>query len=66
MVSIGVKPRADLAVQAGLEIGQHGGIRVNEYLQTSDPNIWAVAADDRQHKRPFPYPDYALPDLQIG
>ncbi|MBT3812052.1 MAG: FAD-dependent oxidoreductase [Gammaproteobacteria bacterium] len=42
MVSIGVKPRAELAVQAGLEIGKHGGIRVNEYLQTSDPNIWAV------------------------
>jgi NADPH-dependent 2,4-dienoyl-CoA reductase/sulfur reductase-like enzyme/rhodanese-related sulfurtransferase len=42
MVSIGVKPRVELAVQAGLEIGKHGGIRVNEYLQTSDPNIWAV------------------------
>ncbi|MEO1883256.1 MAG: NAD(P)/FAD-dependent oxidoreductase [Methyloprofundus sp.] len=32
MVSTGVKPRAELAVQAGLEIGQHGGIRINEYL----------------------------------
>ena len=42
MISIGVKPRAELAIQAGLEIGSHGGIRVNEYLQTSDPNIWAV------------------------
>ncbi len=42
MVSVGVKPRAELAVQAGLEMGEHGGIRVNEYQQTSDPNIWAV------------------------
>jgi NADPH-dependent 2,4-dienoyl-CoA reductase/sulfur reductase-like enzyme/rhodanese-related sulfurtransferase len=42
MVSVGVKPRAELAIQAGLEIGVHGGIRVNEYLQTSDPSIWAV------------------------
>ena len=42
MVSVGVKPRAELAIQAGLEIGAHGGIRVNEYLQTSDPSIWAV------------------------
>ncbi|OQK18152.1 CoA-disulfide reductase [Methyloprofundus sedimenti] len=42
MISIGVKPRAELAIQAGLEVGSHGGIRVNEYLQTSDPNIWAV------------------------
>lgn len=42
MISVGVKPRSELAEQAGLEIGDHGGIRVNEYLQTSDPNIWAV------------------------
>jgi len=42
MVSTGVRPRAELAIEAGLEIGKHGGIRVNEYLQTSDPNIWAV------------------------
>ena len=42
MISVGVKPRAELAIQAGLEIGVHGGIRVNEYLQTSDPSIWAV------------------------
>ncbi|MGR9000341.1 MAG: NAD(P)/FAD-dependent oxidoreductase, partial [Gammaproteobacteria bacterium] len=42
MVSIGVKPRAQLAARAGLELGQHGGIRVNETMQTSDPHIWAV------------------------
>lgn len=42
MISVGVKPRAELALQAGLELGEYGGIRVNEYLQTSDPHIWAV------------------------
>lgn len=42
MVCIGVTPRTELAVNAGLELGELGGIRVNEYLQTSDPNIWAV------------------------
>lgn len=42
MISVGVKPRTELAIQAGLEIGELGGVRVNEYLQTSDPNIWAV------------------------
>jgi NADPH-dependent 2,4-dienoyl-CoA reductase/sulfur reductase-like enzyme/rhodanese-related sulfurtransferase len=42
MVSIGVKPRAQLAALAGLDLGQHGGIRVNETMQTSDPHIWAV------------------------
>lgn len=42
MVSVGVKPRSELAQQCGLKIGDHGGIRVNEYLQTNDPSIWAV------------------------
>ena len=38
MISIGVRPRAQLAARAGLELGQHGGIRVNETMQTSDPS----------------------------
>ncbi len=42
MISVGVKPRIELAQQAGLEIGELGGIRVNETMQTSDPAIWAV------------------------
>jgi rhodanese-related sulfurtransferase len=42
MISIGVRPRAQLAARAGLELGQLGGIRVNETMQTSDPSIWAV------------------------
>jgi NADPH-dependent 2,4-dienoyl-CoA reductase/sulfur reductase-like enzyme/rhodanese-related sulfurtransferase len=39
---IGVRPENKLAVEAGLEVGPRGGIRVNDYLQTSDPNIYAV------------------------
>jgi len=42
MISVGVKPRAQLAKQAELEIGEHGGVRVNDHMQTSDENIWAV------------------------
>jgi pyruvate/2-oxoglutarate dehydrogenase complex dihydrolipoamide dehydrogenase (E3) component len=42
MISIGVRPRAKLAAQAGLELGLLSGIRFNEFMQTSDPNIWAV------------------------
>ena len=42
ILSIGVKPDTRLAVQAGLKIGEAKGIRVNEYLQTSDPDIYAV------------------------
>lgn len=39
---VGVRPENMLAVDAGLEIGPRGGIRVNEFLQTSDPDIYSV------------------------
>lgn len=42
ILGIGVRPETTLAKAAGLEIGDHGGIRVNEQMQTSDPKIWAV------------------------
>ena len=42
VLGLGVKPETKLAREAGLEIGALGGIRVNEHLQTSDPDIWAV------------------------
>jgi len=41
LTNIGVRPNIMLAQDAGLEIGPHRGIQVNEYLQTSDPNIYA-------------------------
>jgi len=42
ILSIGVRPDTKLAREAGLEIGGRGGIVVNEHLQTSDPDIYAV------------------------
>lgn len=42
MLSIGVKPNIELAKLADLEIGETGGIKVNEYLQTSNSDIYAV------------------------
>ncbi|HEX2927790.1 MAG TPA: CoA-disulfide reductase [Ruminiclostridium sp.] len=42
IMGIGVKPEVKLAVGAGLTIGKSGGIYVNEYLQTSNPYIYAV------------------------
>lgn len=42
LLSIGVRPNTALAVQAGLELGEARGIRVNDYLQTSDEHIYAV------------------------
>jgi NADPH-dependent 2,4-dienoyl-CoA reductase/sulfur reductase-like enzyme/rhodanese-related sulfurtransferase len=40
--AIGVKPENALAKAAGLELGITGGITVNEFMQTSDSNIYAV------------------------
>ncbi len=40
--SIGVRPETKLAKEAGLEIGETGGVKVSETLQTSDPSIFAV------------------------
>lgn len=42
ILSIGVRPDVRLARDSGLEIGETGGIWVNEYLQTSHPDIYAV------------------------
>lgn len=38
----GAKPNVELAQKAGLEIGETGAIAVNEHLQTSDPDIYAI------------------------
>ena len=41
IVAVGVRPNTELASAAGLELGTSGAIAVNEYLQTSDPDIYA-------------------------
>lgn len=42
ILSIGVRPENILAIHAGLPVNDRGGIQVNEYLQTSDPYIYAI------------------------
>src|SRR6185503_4275414 len=42
VVAVGASLRTDLAKSAGLELGTRDGVLVDEYLQTSDPNIWAA------------------------
>lgn len=42
LLSIGVRPNTELATGAGIELGEMRGIRVNDYLQTSDEHIYAV------------------------
>jgi NADPH-dependent 2,4-dienoyl-CoA reductase/sulfur reductase-like enzyme len=42
ILAIGVRPDVKLAQDAGLELGQRGGIKVDEYMRTSDDSILAV------------------------
>lgn len=42
IMAIGVRPETKLAAEAGLQLGELGGIWVNEQMQTSDPAIYAV------------------------
>ncbi len=42
ILAIGVRPDTKLAKTAGLAIGDQGGIRVDEHMRTSDPDIFAV------------------------
>ncbi len=42
ILALGVRPDTTLAKAAGLEIGERGGIRVDEQMRTSDPDIFAV------------------------
>lgn len=42
VLAVGVTPNTKLAKDAGLEIGERGCIKVNSFMQTSDPDIYAV------------------------
>ncbi|MEN9448257.1 MAG: Coenzyme disulfide reductase [Bacteroidota bacterium] len=52
ILSIGVRPDTRLAAAAGLQIGEARGIVVNEYLQTTHPDIYAVG-DAIEFKHPI-------------
>ncbi|MGL4853150.1 MAG: FAD-dependent oxidoreductase [Phocaeicola sp.] len=60
ILSIGVKPETTLAKGAGIKIGETGGIWVDEYLQTSEADIYAVG-DAIEYPHPItgkPYLNY--------
>jgi len=42
LMSVGVRPNSVLAREAGLELGLRAGVKVNQHLQTSDPDIYAA------------------------
>ena len=61
IMGVGVRPETKLARDAGLEIGELGGIRVNDRMATSDPKIWAVG--DAVEVRDFVTGKWALMPL---
>ncbi len=42
VIAVGVEPNLDLARRAGLEIGSSGAIKVDRFMRTSSPHIWAA------------------------
>lgn len=42
LFSAGIRPRDDIARECGLEVGERGGIVINNHCQTSDENIYAI------------------------
>ncbi len=56
IVGAGVRPRTQLAGEAGLTIGYTGGVQVNAYMQTNDPNIYAVGDMVEYHHGVFDKP----------
>ncbi len=49
VIAVGVRPNVDVARRAGLKIGLTGGIVVDQYMQTSDPDVYAVGDCTEQH-----------------
>ncbi|MDG4828482.1 nitrite reductase large subunit NirB [Solwaraspora sp. WMMD1047] len=42
IIAAGIRPRDELARAAGLELGERGGVRVDQTCRTDDPLIWAI------------------------
>jgi NADPH-dependent 2,4-dienoyl-CoA reductase/sulfur reductase-like enzyme/rhodanese-related sulfurtransferase len=41
VMAVGARPQTELARKAGLELGPHGGVVVDHFMRTSDPDIYA-------------------------
>lgn len=51
ILAVGYRPNTKLAAAAGLELNEHGFIKVDEYMRTSNPDIYAVG--DCAEKKDF-------------
>jgi len=54
VMAVGARPNTELALESGLDMGDAGGIRVDDQQRTSDPFIWAVG-DVAEKERPDGY-----------
>jgi nitrite reductase (NADH) large subunit len=65
--SAGVRPRDELAREAGLEVGPRGGVLVDEQCRTSDPRVWAVGECAAPHGRTYGLvaPGYAMAEVVV-
>ncbi len=68
IISAGIRPRDELARSAGLNVGERGGIVVDDTMATSDPNIYAVGEVASFDGRCFGLvaPCYAMVDVLVG
>ena len=68
IVSAGIRPRDELARTCGLQTGPRGGIAVNDALQTSDPEIYAVGevASHRGSTYGLVAPGWEMADVVAG
>ena len=62
----GIRPRDELAREAGLEVGERGGVVVDDACRTARPDVWAIG-EVRLHRRPHAYglvaPGYAMAEV---
>ena len=68
VISAGIRPRDEIGKSCGLEIGERGGIVVNEKMQTSDSNIFAIGEVALYNK--FTYglvaPGYEMAEVAVA
>ena len=58
LVSVGVRPASELAVEAGAELGARGAIAVDRRMATSLPDVWAAGDCVHTHHRLLAEPGY--------
>lgn len=65
VIATGIRPRDELAKECGLEIAPRGGVRINDTLQTSDPDVFAIGecASHRGICYGLAAPGYRMADL---